>query len=343
MVINIPNKLDGEIMKNKSIADVAEYAGVSVTTVSRVLNKKGYISDEMYKKIYEAMDALDYQPNQIARSLTGKKTNTVAFLLPFVSYPFFSQLAEKVEMALYQKGYKMILCNTVGTKNRELDYLKMLRAHKVDGLILGNHELHYEEYMKVSFPIVALDINLGENIPVVTSDHRKGGQLAAKKFIENGCKKVVQIKGMGKENTYTKLRHDEMEKHLKANNVECITIYQRSADISFATNKHNKIISEIFLEHGDMDGFFAVDVIAAKVLRHALEKGVAVPEDLKIISYDGTMITGLIYPQLTCIQQFPEDIAYNLVEVLDKMILQKNDYNKFTECKVQLVDGDTTL
>jgi len=331
-------------MKNKSIKDVAEYAGVSVTTVSRVLNEKGYISDDMYKKVYGAMEAIDYQPNQIARSLTGKKTNTVAFLLPFVSYPFFSQLAEKVEMALYQKGYRMILCNTVGTRNRELDYLKMLRAHKVDGLILGNHELHYEEYLKVSFPIVALDINLGENIPVVTSDHKKGGLLAAKKFIENGCKKVVQIKGMGKKNTYPRLRYDEMEKHLKANNVECVTLYHdRSADISFATNKHEKIINEVFLEHGDLDGFFAVDVIAAKALKHALENGIAVPKDLKIISYDGTMINDFVFPQLTCIRQFPEDIAYNLVEVLESMILQKDDYNKFTKCKVQLVDGDTTL
>ena len=61
-------------MKNKNIKDVAEYAGVSVTTISRVLNKKGYISDEMYKKVYDAMEAIDYQPNQIARSLTGKRT-----------------------------------------------------------------------------------------------------------------------------------------------------------------------------------------------------------------------------------------------------------------------------
>lgn len=330
-------------MKNKNIKDVAEYAGVSVTTISRVLNKKGYISDEMYKKVYDAMEAIDYQPNQIARSLTGKRTNTIAFLLPFVSYPFFSQLAEKVEMALYQKGYSMILCNTVGTRNRELDYLKKLRAHKVDGLILGNHELNYEEYMKISFPIVALDINLGKNIPVVTSDHKKGGLLAANKFIENGCKKIVQIKGMGKQNTYTKLRHDELEKQLKANNVECITIYHNSADISFATNEHKKIINEIFSEHGDLDGFFAVDVIAAKALKHALENGIAVPKDLKIISYDGTMINDLIFPKLTCIKQFPEDIAYNLVEALEGMILQRDDYNKFTKCKVQLIDGDTTL
>ncbi|MBK7454275.1 MAG: LacI family DNA-binding transcriptional regulator [Anaerolineales bacterium] len=82
-------------MKNKNIKDVAEYAGVSVTTISRVLNKKGYISDEMYKKVYDAMEAIDYQPNQIARSLTGKRTNTIAFLLPFVSYPFFFTISRK--------------------------------------------------------------------------------------------------------------------------------------------------------------------------------------------------------------------------------------------------------
>lgn len=330
-------------MKTKGIADVAEYAGVSVTTVSRVLNKKGYISDEMYQKVYGAMEAIDYHPNQIARSLTGKKTNTVAFLLPFVSYPFFSQLAENVEMALYQKGYRMILCNTVGTQNRELDYLKMLRAHKVDGLILGNHELNYEDYLKVSLPIVALDINLGENIPVVTSDHKLGGHLAAEKFIANKCKKVVQIKGMSKENTYTTLRHDELEGHLKANNIECVTIYQSRADISFATDIHQELIQQIFLEHPDMDGFFAVDVIAAKALKYALQHGFDVPKDLRIIAYDGTMINDLLYPQLTCVQQFPEDIAFNMVEVLDSMISERDDHNKISTCDVQLVEGDTTL
>ncbi len=330
-------------MKNPSIKDVAEKAGVSVTTVSRVLNQRGYISQEMYKKVHDAIDAIDYHPNEIARSLTNQRTNTVGFLLPFVSYPFFAQLSEKIEMALYKKGYRMLLCNTTGTKNRERDYLKMLRENKVDGLIIGNHELEFEEYLKVSFPIVALDIKLGNKIPVITSNHKKGGELAANKFISNGCKKVVQIKGMGKENTYTKRRHDEIEKVLTENNVECITIYHSREDISFQTDEHAEIIKEAFEKYDDIDGFFAVDVIAAKALKYAIDSGINVPDELKIISYDGTMFVDLISPRLTCIRQSYDAIAEALVNTLDMMITSDNAVNMYTECPIEFIEGQTTL
>ena len=330
-------------MKNPGIKDVAEKAGVSVTTVSRVLNKRGYISKEMYKKVHDAIEEIDFQPNQIARSLAKQRTNTIGFLLPYVSYPFFAQLSEKIEMLLYNRGYRMLLCNTIGTRNREMDHLKMLKAHKVDGLILGNHELDFEDYLKVSFPIVALDIKLGRNIPVITSNHKRGGALAARKFIENGCKQVVQVKGTERVNTFTRLRHEEFETVLQENGVECITIFHKREDISFRSGEHNIIIRDIFEKYKDIDGFFAVDIIAAKVLKYALLKGIKVPEKLKIISYDGTMIIDLMYPQLTCIKQSQDDIAFSLVDTLDKMIREEKAIDMYTECSIELVEGNTTL
>lgn len=329
-------------MKNPGIKDVAEKAGVSVTTVSRVLNNRGYISKEMYQKVHQAIEEIDFHPNQIARSLTKQRTNTVGFLLPYVSYPFFAQLSEKIEMALYNKGYKMLLCNTIGTRNRERDHLKMLKEHKVDGLILGNHELDFEDYLKVSFPIVALDIKLGEDIPVITSNHKRGGALAAQKFIDNGCKKVVQIKGTGKVNTFTKLRHEELETVLESNGVKCITVFHSREDISFRSDEHLQIIEDVFREHEDVDGFFAVDVIATKVLKYALIHGIEVPEKLKIISYDGTMLIDLMYPQLTCIKQSYDDITNSLVDTLDKMIRGEKGIEMYTECPIELIEGNTT-
>ena len=245
-------------------------------------------------------------------------------------------------MALYNKGYRMLLCNTIGTRNRERDHLKMLKEHKVDGLILGNHELDFEDYLKVSFPIVALDIKLGEDIPVITSNHKMGGALAARKFIQNGCRKVVQIKGTGKVNTFTKLRHEELEKVLEDNGVQCITIFHNREDISFRSDEHNEIIEDIFREHADVDGFFAVDVIATKVLKYALVHGISVPEKLKIVSYDGTMLIDLMYPQLTCIKQSYDDITFSLVDTLDRMIKGDQPIDMYTECPIELVEGNTT-
>lgn len=95
-----------------TIKDVAALSGVSVTTVSRVLNKRGYISEDTYKKVYDAMAELNYQPNQLARSLSKQKTNFIGLLVPDVSHPFFAEMTHLLEISLFNHGYKLILCNT---------------------------------------------------------------------------------------------------------------------------------------------------------------------------------------------------------------------------------------
>jgi LacI family sucrose operon transcriptional repressor len=330
-------------MKQTSIADVAKYAGVSVTTVSRVLNKRGYISEQTYQKVYDAIEHLDYYPNQLARSLFTKRTFTIGFLLPFVSYPFFASLTEQIEMTLYKKGYKLLICDTIGTEHRERDYLKMLRENKVDGIIIGNHTLDFEEYLKVSMPIVAFDIKLGTKIPAITSDHRKGGALAARKLIENGCRKVVQLKGFSREGVITTERHDEFEKQMKMHNVECNTIQLGKEDINFRLDEHRHMIHEIFEEHKNIDGFFAVDIVAARVLKYAMEKGIRVPQDLRIVGYDGTLLTQLTYPTITTVRQSCKSIAESIVKIMEKLIEGKKVPDQITYCDVELVEGGTTL
>ncbi len=95
-----------------NIKDVAALANVSVTTVSRVLNKRGYISQETYQKVYDAMKQLDYQPNQLARNLYSQRTYFIGLLVPDISHPFFAEMAHRIETLLFDHGYKVILCNT---------------------------------------------------------------------------------------------------------------------------------------------------------------------------------------------------------------------------------------
>ena len=109
-----------------TIKDVAALSGVSVTTVSRVLNKRGYISEDTYKKVYDAMAELNYQPNQLARSLSKQKTNFIGLLVPDVSHPFFAEMTHLLEISLFNHGYKLILCNTQRNDMREQSYLDML-------------------------------------------------------------------------------------------------------------------------------------------------------------------------------------------------------------------------
>ncbi len=172
-----------------TIKDVAERVGVTVTTVSRVLNNRGYISEATRQKVYEVMKELDYQPNEIARSLFRKKSNIIGIIIPTVSHPFFSELSNYIEYYAYNSGYKVILCNSHLDRTKEKEYVDMIRRHKVDGIIMGSHTLEIDEYINLNLPIVTFDRCIDESIPYVSSDNYGGGKLATNLLIEKGCKK----------------------------------------------------------------------------------------------------------------------------------------------------------
>ena len=157
-----------------NIKDVAKLAGVSVTTVSRVLNNKGYISQDTYESVYRAIDQLDYVPNQIARNLFKQKSYYISLIVPDSSHPFWAEITKYIERKLYKHHYKLFLCNTGDTEDKERDYIKMMRENMVDGIILGTHMLAETEYQNLDLPIVALDYRVAEDIPTIYSDHNKG-------------------------------------------------------------------------------------------------------------------------------------------------------------------------
>lgn len=109
------------------IDDVAKKAGVSVTTVSRVLNNRGYISEETREKVYRVMKELDYQPNEMARALFRKKSNMIGLIIPDVSHPFFSEMTYHLEYYADNSGYKLLLCNSNRDVSKESKYIDMLK------------------------------------------------------------------------------------------------------------------------------------------------------------------------------------------------------------------------
>lgn len=121
------------------IKDVAKVAGVSPTTVSRVLNNRGYISEETRKKVYDAMEEINYYPNEIARALLNNRTYFVGVIVPTVTSPFHGEVVEQIEYYLSQKNYKMLLCNSKNQMDTEKAYIDMLRRNQVDGMIVGTH------------------------------------------------------------------------------------------------------------------------------------------------------------------------------------------------------------
>lgn len=324
-----------------NIKDVAKHAGVSVTTVSRVMNNRGAISEMTRSKVYKAMEELNYHPNEIAKSLYTKKSNLIGLILPDISNPFYSEETKYISESLYINNYKLMLCNASNDCIREKEYINMLQRNQVDGIIIGSHTLRLEEYMKLKLPIVALDRYLGKNIPVVSADHIQGGSLAAHELIRSGCKNVLQFEGSTKVKTPSNERHSEFAKVMKENNVNCTSV---ELPVNFfSVDNYPPFIKKVLDSHPNIDGIFAGDTVAFAVINELLSRNVKIPHDIKVVGYDRTALCRIAYPKLTTIEQPIKEIANAAVSTLLELI---NNHNAIiprdTKLPVTLYKGKTT-
>lgn len=315
------------------LTDVAELAGVSPTTVSRVINKKGYLSDKTVKKVKEAMRTLGYKPNNLARSLQGKSAKLIGLIFPNISNIFYAELIEYLEVELFRQGYKVIICNSQNDPKKEKDYLEMLAANQVDGIISSSHNLCIDDYEKVEAPIVAFDRNLAPNVPIVASDNFEGGKLAANQLMKVGCQNILMITGNDNSNSPTALRHAGFQTLLPQ-----APVINVPSDYS-AIRKEMEI-KNILIQHKPDGIFVSDDLTAILVMKIAGDLGLAVPNDLKIIGYDGTTFIENYYPQLTTIKQPIKEIAHLCVDVLLKQIA-KEDFATEYILPISLLPGSS--
>lgn len=200
------NTLNWNINMGAKLTDVAELAGVSPTTVSRVINNKGYLSEKTKKNVHEAMKILGYKPNNLARGLQGKSPQLIGLIFPNISNIFYAELIEYLEIELFNQGYKTIICNSENDPGKEREYLEMLEANQVDGIISSSHNLGIADYERVQAPIIAFDRNLAPNVPIIASDNFEGGKLAASVLRKNGCQNIIMITGNDNTDSPTGLR-----------------------------------------------------------------------------------------------------------------------------------------
>lgn len=305
------------------LTDVARLAGVSPTTVSRVINKKGYLSEKTIRNVEEAMRELGYKPNNLARSLQGKSAKLVGLIFPTINNIFYSELIGHLEKELFDRGYKTIICNSQHESDKEREYLEMLEANQVDGIISGSHNLGIQDYDRVVAPIIAFDRNLSSSIPIVSSDNFAGGILAAQTLQKAGCHNPLMITGNDDSNSPTGLRQLGFTSILDE-----AKVFKIASDLS-PVRKEMEIRS--ILEKYKPDGIFVSgDATAMLVWNVARSLKLSIPEDIKLIGYDGTSFIESYYPQLTTIKQPLVEIARLLVDLLIDKIegkkLPKTDY-----------------
>lgn len=310
------------------LEDVAKEAGVSKTTASRVLNRRGYLSKTTIQKVQEAMEKLNYRPNSIARQLYKQKTNLVGLIFPTVNNPFFGQLTAELEKNLYKKGYKVLLGDSENDPVKEEYYLKQLLEHQVDGLIVGAHNQGLPEYHHPNLPIVSIDRTVNDDVPIVSSDNYQGGIMATQRLIDLGCKHIIHTNGPTTLASPTQNRRLAYEHTVKANHMTPIIYYTK---VSSSIKDKISLFQQLFTEHPEVDGIFASnDIDASLIIQIAAQFSKKVPEDLKVIGYDGTDTTRLLFPQLTTIQQPINEIAKTAVDTLELKIMKQPDVHSIT-------------
>ncbi len=318
-----------------SIKDVANYANVSVATVSRVINNKGYIHEDTRKKVSKAIDDLDYQPNEIARSLNSKTSKLIGLFVPSVEHYFFAELTYAIESTANKYGYKVLLCNSEEDAQKERSYIDMLKQNQVAGIIMASQNMDVDYYKNIEFPLIMVERHFSTDIPYVVSDNYYGGVLATEKLINCGCKYLGHIAGT-KDIRPANRRTDAFKEIASENNIKHV-IQQCSIGYDAGYDAAVKILEN----NPNMDGIFcSSDEVALALMSAAKQFGKRVPEDLKIIGFDGVKIASIL--GITTIKQPIQEMGEAAVELLMKQVEQGVRKLESKIFPVSLVEGGTT-
>ncbi len=330
-----------ETVEMVGMRDVAKKAGVSVSTVSLVVNQSGYVSDEMRARVEKSMHELNYIPNELARNLYRGRTNLIGFIVPSVRHPFFSTLTASVQHALTERGLRTMMCSTVDMAGGETEYVDMLRRHMMDGIVMGAHTTHKSDYWtSIGRPIVAFDRYLGLGIASVGSDHEQGGKLIADTLLRSGARHVAMVGGprsqfhdlenwmadteRSKEGdiatTFPTVRyHALLEQELESHGVKHDYIEAGEVDDLRGYAEAMRHVCDR-VAAGEIDAVVSSDIGAAFCVQEALRRGIRIPQDLQIIAYDGTYLVETAGMKITAVRQdfdaLGELIAARMVEAV---------------------------
>lgn len=299
-----------------TIHDVAKEAGVSIATVSRVLNDYEHVRPEVRERVLKAAQALDYRPNKLASSLRKQHSESVGVLFYEQSTPFSSEIAYAIEKILFKQRYNTLLCSTQSKPEIEEQYVNMLIDHQVHGVIL-RPSFSYQRSLKMvnkllknDISVVLLDIALpGANVSQVLSENFQGGYDGLRYLLELGHRHIAIIgpetdreaKSKRIPPGHHRLRgvqqaHDDLNRQ-----GDLIHIYTRGEDLFQAGLESGRQLLE---RHPQVTAVFAIaDLTAIGVLHAAHEAGVRVPDELSVLGYDDIAAATHVIPQLTTIAQ----------------------------------------
>lgn len=304
-----------------TIYDVAREANVSMATVSRVVNGNPNVKPATRKKVLEVIDRLDYRPNAVARGLASKKTTTVGVIIPDVSNMFFASLARGIDDIATMYKYNIILANSDGETQKEVNVLNNLLAKQVDGVIFMGHRITDEirgEFSRSKTPIVlAGSVDPDEQVGSVNIDYRNATKDAVSTLAQNGNKKIAFVSGALIDPINGQIRMDGYKAALEENG---LTYNEGLVFESTYRFKDGLALSERLRNSGATAVYVTDDELAIGILDGMLDAGVKVPEDFEIITSNNSLLTDVARPRLSSITQPLYDIGAVSMRLLTKMM-----------------------
>jgi LacI family transcriptional regulator len=303
-----------------TIKEIAETAGVSIGTVSNVLNNLPTVREAARKRVLEAIDELGYQPSLLGRALRKDKTSMIVMIVPDITNPFFPGLVRGAEDKAFESSFRLVLCNSDNDVTKEATYIREMYAYRPSGLIIvpadpskGADET--KVYQKAGAGVVYVD-----RIPTkwrgdsVTSDHEHGAFVATKHLIALGHKRIATIAGP-LSGPSAQSRLTGFRRAMESEGLRIPAEYVEQAEFNKAAG-HEKAVKLLRLRQRPTAIFAANDLIAFGVLTALRAVGLRCPEDVSLVGFDNLDDSDVTVPRLSTVDQFAYQLGARAVETV---------------------------
>ncbi|HNB52188.1 MAG TPA: LacI family DNA-binding transcriptional regulator [Anaerolineales bacterium] len=302
-----------------SIKDVAEEAGVSTATVSRVLSGKPYVKSDVKARVLEAVDKLGYRPNLVARSLRAQQSKTLGLIVSDIRNPYFTSLSRAVEDTAYEKGYSVFLCNTDENPEKESLYLNLMRDENVAGVIFSPTRQTVENFESagLDFPTVLVDRVSDDDVDAVLIDNVASAYRLTCHLLENGYRKIAGV--FGEASTTGRERHQGMVQALQEYGLTPAQVIHTQPRIEAGFEG----VMGLFAETSRPDAILTSNgLLLAGAMKAIRELNLSIPDDLALVGFDDTTWATLVQPALTVIAQPTYEIGKTATELLFQRIAE---------------------
>lgn len=328
-------------MKNLSMVEIAKLSGVSIATVSRVLNKNGRYSPETERRVMKVVNENNYKINLNAKGLRTHKTQSIGMIVPDITNEFFGRIIRSVENSTLPFNYTVVVCDSNENSDLEKKYIMDLAAKNVDGIILISTELNVKSiYNEYKIPAVYIDRRPENAGTLIVSDNERGGYLAAEELIQKGCRKIVHLRD---QNVYSTVRHRfaGFEKAHKDYGIQLDE--ELILQIPVSHDDAYDAIHNLINSGKSFDGIFCEnDQVALGALHAVMDAGLSIPDDVKIVGFDDTSFASLCSPALTSIRQDTDAFGKSAVEHLFRLMQGEDTEDAVCVLPVELVRRSTT-